>query len=634
MSSTTILGYAGKILRVDLARGSIVQEKLDEATLRKYVGGTALGAKILYEEVPPQIEWSDPNNILFLAPGPLGGTRVAGSGTFSVVTQGAMTNGATSTQANGFFGAYLRFSGFDGIIVQGAAKELTYLYVHDDLAELRDARHLAGKDTWETEDLIKRELGKGERDMSVFSIGPAGENLVRFAAIVGDRGHVAAHNGVGAVMGSKRLKAIAVARGKPAIAIKNRRRLAAVAKEILESARTAGGYDIYHWGTSRLYTPAEAGGWLPVKNYTTNLFPQHADFMGENVRTRFEIRPSPCWACPANHCHIMRVTEGPYAGFEGEEPEYEQWASWGSQIGQTDPGAAVVLSNEVDRLGMDTNEASWIMGWVMECYEKGILSKKDTDGLEMNWGNVEATRALLRRMALRQGFGNTLAQGVMRAAQVVGGEALDCAIFTKKGNTPRGHDHRGRWIEMFDTCVSSTGTIETHLFMPRPEELGVPVPMEHFSPHHVSTAIAKTKGAMQFEDSLGTCRFITRTDVKLLCEALNAVTGWDFNLDEAMTVGRRAVNLMRAFNLRQGITSAMDGPSPRYGSTPIDGPAKGKGIMPFWDDMLRHYYELMGWDRETGVPLPETLSSMGLGYITEDIWGRKPSSTTPYANGT
>lgn len=238
MYSTESGGVTGKILRVDLTSKSTAVESLSEETLRRYMGGTGLGAKILYDEVPPGVEWSDPENRLILASGPLGGTKVSGSGIFSVVTKGALTNGAATSQANGFFGAYLKFCGLDGIILQGAAKELSYLYISDGTVEIRDATHLAGKNTWETEDLIKEELGQTEHQMSVFGIGPAGENLVRFAGIVGDKGHIAAHNGVGAVMGSKKLKAIAVARGKGKVMVKDSDRLSALATDLRQRIQT------------------------------------------------------------------------------------------------------------------------------------------------------------------------------------------------------------------------------------------------------------------------------------------------------------------------------------------------------------------------------------------------------------
>ncbi|MBI2865088.1 MAG: aldehyde ferredoxin oxidoreductase, partial [Chloroflexi bacterium] len=205
-------GYQGKILRVDLTTGKLWDEMIDAATMRKFVGGIGLAAKILYDEVPPGVEWSDPENRFIVASGPLGGTAVNGSGTISFVTKGPLTNGATSTQANGYLGVYMRFNGYDAVVFQGASAHLVYLYLDEGKAELRDASHLADKDTWETQDAIGEELGKSESRLSVFSIGPAGENLVRFAAVAGDKGHVAGHNGPGAVMGAKKLKAIAATR--------------------------------------------------------------------------------------------------------------------------------------------------------------------------------------------------------------------------------------------------------------------------------------------------------------------------------------------------------------------------------------------------------------------------------------
>lgn len=615
--SAKLYGTTGKILRVDLSKERIWEETLDEATLRKYFGGTCLGAKYIYDEVDPKSQWSDPENRFFVGSGPLGGTRVAGSGTISFVTKGALTNGIASTQANGFFGTFLKFSGFHAIIFQGAANDWKYLYIHDGIAELRDASHLKGRDTWETEESIKEELGYGERSMSVFSIGPAGENLVKFACIVGDKGHVAAHNGIGAVMGSKKIKALAVARGKTKVEVKDAERLAVVVKQILESAKKS---VVFDWGTSRVLPAAEGAGWLPIKNYNTNVFPEVANFDGQRVRSVFEIKPAPCWACPSHHCNLMKVTEGPYTGYSGEEPEYEQWAAWGPQIYQKDPGTAVMLSNEVDRLGMDCNESGWVVGWVMECYEKGILTKEDLDGLEMTWGNAEATLALMKNIAHRRGYGNTLAEGVKHAAEQLGGEAVNCAIYTGKRNTPRTHDHRGRWVEFLDTITADIGTYETNPgFIPDFTIYGLPKTYDIFSHEEVTAVVAKTKGSLPFLDSLVTCMFITRSELPLLCQAVEAVTGWDVDLQEGFNVGRRALNMMRIFNIQVGLTPDKEQPSARYGSIPVDGAIKGKDIMSGWGNMLDNYYQLMGWDRKTGLPLSETLKELGLEHLIKDI---------------
>ncbi|MBI2919119.1 MAG: hypothetical protein HYY01_14185 [Chloroflexi bacterium] len=608
-------GYAGQLLRVDLTTGETSSQPLDEDTCQHYVGGTSLGAKLLYEGVPPGVSWDDPENLFCMASGPLGATRMGGSGTFSVVTKGPMTDGATATQANGFLGAFLRLSGFDGIVLQGASDGWRYLYVHNGTAELRDAEHLRDRDTWETEDAIRAELGYGDKQMSVFSIGPAGENRVRFAALVGDRGHVAGHNGSGAVLGAKRLKAIAVARGRRAVPVYNPQALSQLSKQTLDSLRNdPRSRETYQWGTLAGVTRNVRTGVLPVMNYTTSIFPIDDErlhkFSPEYIRSNFEPTPHPCWACRIHHCHLLRITEGPYKGRVVEEPEYEGFAACGPAIGQTDVASAMVLANEVDRLGMDINETGWVVAWTMECFQRGLLTREDTDGLEMTWGNAENARLLLHRIARRQGFGDLLADGVRRASQRLGGEAARLAIFTQKGNTPRGHDHRANWNELFDTCVSSSGTIETNRQIPL-EQFGLARSGDPFSPLEVAGLVARTKGAMQFEDSLGVCRFNTRTNLPLLVPATNAATGWELTQEGAMQVGRRAVNLMRAFNIRHGITGDRDAPSPRYGSAPPDGPAKGITIMPHLNEMLAEYYRLMGWDWE-GRPLPETLRALGL----------------------
>ena len=619
----------GRYLCVDLTSGRIWSDQLELATYRQTLGGAAYGAKVLYEEVPPGVAWSDPENRLVVASGPLGGTRVNGSGTVSVVTKGPMTNGAAASQANGFLGAYLRFNAFDGVVIQGAAERLQYLHIADGQAELRDAEHLAGVDTWEMIDLLAQELGVDEHQLSVFGIGPAGENLVRFAAFVGDRGHVAGHNGIGAVMGSKRLKAIVVQRARGAVAAHDRQALSGVAKALFQSIADdpVAREGVYRWGTLRgVARGAQGGGWLPVKNYTTNIYrisPEELEkWDGPYLQENYVSGRHNCWACRFQHCTLFTIPDGPHKGFVGEEPEYEQFAAFGPVIGNTDVAEAVFLANECDRLGFENNELGWLIGMVMECYEKGILTRERLDGLDLSWGNMEAVRSLMHKIAHREGIGNLLAEGVMRASQEIGGEAVNFAIYTAKGNTPRGHDHRGRWTEMFDTVTSNTGTMQTGPMSNMPSDslraIGVEGPPGPFSPEEVSSFTAQTNGAMVFEDSLGVCRFNTRTDLLLLTEAVNAVTGWDMDVQEAMRVGQRATNLLRAFNIRHGIDPALDVPSRRYGSTPLDGPATGVGIRPSWDEMLATYYGLLGWD-ERGVPTRETLEKLDIAYVADEL---------------
>jgi aldehyde:ferredoxin oxidoreductase len=616
MATKIVGGYTGKVLRVDLTHEKISEESLDEATLRKYVGGTGIGARYLYNEVPAGVEWSDEANRMMFFSGPLSGTKVNGSGNFTIVTKGPMTNLAVATQANGYFGAYLKFSGFDGVVLQGKARDWKYLYIHDGTAELRDARSLMGKNTWETEDAVKSGLNN---QCSVFSIGPAGENLVRFAAIVGDRGHVAGHNGVGAVMGAKKLKAIVAEKGNFKIPMADPDKAAAAASALIEDA-TKKDPNMSKWGTGHGYPMLYKTGQLPVRNYTTNLFPAADKFSGEYMRTNFKVTPTTCWACRTAHCRLIEITEGPYAGFSGEEPEYEGSAAMSSVIGQEDPAATIVLCNTIDRLGMDINETGYLIGWLMECSEKGYLKKNDLDGLELKWGDVKATLEILNKIANRQGSGNLWAEGVKRSAEKVGGEALNCAVYTLKGASPRGHDHRGRWNEFIDTCFSNTSTVECGPGMPFPDVLGLPPLKDRFNSMEVSTMSAKTDGIRQLQDSLGICFFCVQ-DFHLLLDNLNAITGWNYDIEEAMKTGRRIINLLRVFNFRHGLVKENEAPSLRYGSIPVDGPNQGKNIMLGWNEMRANYYRQMGWDTETGKPLPETLEALDLGYAIPALKG-------------
>ncbi|MFC1592904.1 aldehyde ferredoxin oxidoreductase family protein [Candidatus Omnitrophota bacterium] len=628
---SNLYGYAGKLLRVDLTNEIITEDELDETTARKYLGGTGIGAKYLYDEVPAGVEWSDEGNRMIIATGPLGGTKIGGSGTFSVITKGPITNGAGAGQANGVFGAYLKFAGYDGIIVQGKANRWVYLYIHDGKAELRDASYLKGKGNWDTTDLIKSELGQTERGMSVISIGQAGENMVRYAGVFADKAHAAAHGGIGAVLGAKKLKAIAVARRNVRLNLKDEKHIAEVAEQFLTNLKNAPEIEqrIYKWGTLTGLTSLLEGntGILPIKNYTTNLWdiePAKLDkFRATYIRENFEPRRNPCWACQFNHTNWLTITEGPHKGCVIDEPEYEAFASFGPVIGVTDVTQAMYLAHMTDDLGLDCNETGWVLGLAIECFEKGVLTSKDTDGIELSWGNFEAVEKMMRKIANREGFGDILAEGAVRAAQRIGRGAQNFAVGTMKGNTPVTHDHRSRWPMLFDTCLSQVGVVEGYEVL-KPAEVGLSIkPSRGTNTSAEDTIIwnAQTKGAFHFLDSMVACRYTTRNDIKLLSEAVSAATGWDFSPKEAMEAGRRIVNLLRVFNIRHGHTVEMDYPSPRYASIPEDGPAKGTNIMAHWDEMRCRYYELMGWDKETGKPLPETLRSLGLEHTVPELWG-------------
>lgn len=609
-------GYTGQILRVDLSSGLVAPESYDPALLRLFVGGTGMGARYLYDEVGAEVSWDSPESYIFVFGGPLNGTTVGGTGTYSVVFKGPMTHLAGASQASGMFGAFLRFAGYDGVVITGRAEDWTYLYIDaQGRPSLRDARSLLGLNTRDTEQAILREIGLTQAQASVYGIGPAGENLVRFACVVGEGGHVVAHNGIGAVFGAKRLKGIAVARGKQRVKVADPVGLQGYRVLLDKAAMDFGGGILREFGTGGLIHGIHRTGMLPVRNYTTSLYPAIERVCGQYLRATYRVKPAPCWACRVAHVHTIELTEGPYVGFKGEEPEYEGIAACGPQMGVTEPDGVVVLCNEIDWLGLDVNESGWIVGWLMECRERNLLSIDDLDGIDLTWGNVEAIRQVLSRIAYRQGVGNWLAEGVMRAAERMGAEAQSIGIYTLKGAAPRSHDHRARWTELLDTVCSNTSTIEASFGAP-PAIPGVTPLQNPFSPEEVARVNAATAGYRQFEDCLGICRFCSAAP-EALVGAVNCVTGWDMDMAEAMQIGRRAITLLRLFNFRHGLDISREWGSPRYVSVPVDGPAQGLGIGEHLASMRSTYWQLMGWDPQTGYPKPETLIELGLEYALE-----------------
>jgi aldehyde:ferredoxin oxidoreductase len=613
-------GYAGKLLRVNLSTGKIWTEPWSPGEMREYLGGVGLGAKILYDEVGPSVHWDHPDNRLIFATGPLAGLPVWGTGGLTVVTRGALTDGATSTQANGFFGASLKFSGYDAIVTQGQAKALSYLYINDDAVEIRDAAHLKGLDTWETQQALEAEHGLSGHRMSVYAIGPAGENLVRFAAIHGDYGHVASKNGCGAVMGKKKLKAVCIVRGTKALASHDARGLVQAAEEIAHDLKTDPSTStLYNWGTLPGVTNLYKLGALPIKNYTTNVTGVNLDeWAPTKLREGFDHRGHQCSACGMHHCHIQVIPSGKRQGELVDEPEYEGWSGAGWTIGLTEKEAVSWLNTRIDRACVDVNEFGWVVGWVMECQDKGYLTEEQV-GFRLNWGDVDGAYKLLQMISHRDGFGDILAEGVKRASQKIGGEAARCAVYTMKGASPRGHDHRGRWDEMLDTCTSSNGTMESAnpTFQ---TEIGLPGRINPFDGEQVAKLTGGILGRRHFEDSLGGCSFTFRARIEMLARALSAATGWNYSLPEAMRFGRRTAAILRAFNLRCGIGPDLEYPSERYGSQPVDGPAKDHHVMKQWDHMLDVWYATVGYDRKTGKPKPDTLKTLGLDWLAKELW--------------
>jgi aldehyde:ferredoxin oxidoreductase len=615
-------GYQQKILRVDLSKMKVSEESIHPEILYQLIGGTGLGIRLLYDEIKPGIDPYSADNRIIFTTGPLTGTLVPGSGTYTVVSINTLTGLATSAQANGFWGARLKYAGYDALIVQGRSDRPVYIHVADGKAEIEDAARLKGKDTFETDRILRAKYGEGGVDhrISIAAIGPAGENLVRFASISSDRGHTAASGGIGAVMGAKNLKAVVIHGGRkiPIDPLKIASFIHSAKQWRKEAEQTSLGKMVNEQGTLGLFTPYHAKGWVPVRNLTTNVFQGAENFDADHIRKNlYKKIPRSCHGCTFAHCHTVKVTKGAYKGLIGEEPEYEIMAGFGPNWGVSDPGAVTMLNKLNDSLGMDAKETSFLISMMMEGYEKGLIAREDMDGIDLKWGNVDAVTDLLKKISRRDGIGDILAEGVMRTAETLGGAFPNMAVFVKKGNAPHIHDLRTRWGTLFTQTISNTGSHEgidmTARFSP---ELGFDRPTSE-PDEYLAKVQARTGPKRQFEECLGFCYF-QACSLKTMVETLNAVTGGGYDVEECLKVGRRSINLLRMFNRRRGMTKDHDCFSPRLGQAPVDGPGKGKSLMPTYENVRDAYYREMEWD-ENGMPTREILEKLDLTFTLSDL---------------
>lgn len=620
--------YMGKICRVNLTTGEVTNEFPEESVLRRFIGGEGLGAYYVYKEVEADTEWDEPGNIITFMSGPLGGSP-GPTGTICVVSKGALTGELVGSQANGKMGAFLRFCGYDGLIIQGKSDKPVYLHITEELVELKDASDLMGLDTWKTEEEIEKEIGKSEDEMSVMSIGPAGENLVRISSMCADRGHMVAHNGAGAVMGAKNLKAVAVERGTQEPPYADLSNLHQKIYEVLQEKSIPAGADFVRFGTARAIVGNDNAGILPVKNYTeSDGSPYYIHDGSRYDRTGiFKKEHMPCWGCMFRHCHKITVTKGKLKGMVGEEQEYEGSAELGPNLCMKDAEEAQMLGNLVDFLGMDVNAIGYILSWLMECYEKGIATKADLDGIEMEWGSYEACTAVIRKIAYRDGIGDILADGLHVAAEkLFGGEGRDCGVYVKKGVVPRGHDHRQTFNHLLDTCTSSIGTDEVAQLFPNNVAIGLPADTDKTTPEGCAKIVAACyRDSMKmFTDTFPGCYcgFIASNSDDMLKILRAAVEpDWEISRDEIHKTGLRIATLMRAFCIRNAkIKKEEEWPSARYGSAVLKGPLEGKSILDIYPELLTCFYREMGWDEETGAPLPETLRELDLDFVIKDLW--------------
>ena len=607
----------GKVLRVDLSAGKITEESIDPQLLHQYIGGSGLGTRLLYDETIPGLDPYDPRNRMIITTGPLVGTLVPGSGIYSITGRNTLTGLLASAQSNGFFGARLKYAGYDALIIQGKADKLVYLHIEDGRATIEDASRLAGKGTFETDLVLRKKYGEDGIDhhISVASIGPAGENLVRFACLNNDRGHIASTGGLGALMGSKKLKAIVV-HGTREIPI-DRGDAETFLSDIMqwreEAHNTGMGKTTGKHGTIASFLNFHSKGWVPVKNLTTNIFPGTEKFSGDYIRKKaHKSVPRSCYNCTFVHCHSVQVTRGPYKGAVGEEVEYEILAGFGPNWGIYDPGTTTMLNTVNDDLGMDAKELTFLISMMMEGYEKGFVSREKLDGIDLRWGDAEAAMEMMKRISRREGIGAVLAEGVKRASDSLGGGFPSIAVYVKKGNAPHIHDPRSRWGTIFNQVVSNAGSQEAQDLTGRgSSDLGIEKPTAE-PDEYLGEVNAKSAWWRQFQECLVYCYYQTAT-AKTMIKTLNDLTGSDYDMEHALKIGRRVVNLMRMFNIREGMTKEHDSFSPRLGTPPVDGPAMGKSIAPTFERVLQSYYRTSGWDPE-GRPTRELLEKLDLDF--------------------
>ncbi|MBI2864926.1 MAG: hypothetical protein HYX94_10250 [Chloroflexi bacterium] len=602
-------GYMGKLLRVDLSGGRIIEQPLPpESVLRQYIGGWGLGLKLLSDELPLGISPTDPRNPLIFMNGPLVGTGSMMSNNASIATLNACT-GYTAGRAHshGFWGPNLKFAGYDGLIVEGASDTPVYLWIQDGKAEIRDARPFWGQDTHDTEDLIRHAVG--ESRASVAAIGPAGESLCSMALIENDKNHSFSYSGVGAIMGSKKLKAIAVhGTAKPRVADEGRFREAR--QQWLELIRTfRGGREPGDIASNYVRFLTQMMSGVITRNWQSSRFPEYAE--GMSSRQGFKARP--CHACPRPCSIDVEIVEGPHKGHVATlSGGSELLEAMGCNLGITEECATLYLADLVDRLGFEGGAIGAAMGLAFECYEKGILTKEDTDGLELRWGDAEAAEKLMRKIAAKEGIGRILAEGAGIAAEMIGGEAPEMAIHVKNSGMNFHNWKAGFWGVLFGQIIGGGSGWQDLYFRP---------PLRTHKGRAEATAEASI--GKYWMDCTGTCYFAfgRRDALPLSTSAVAAVTGWDLTDEEVRLVGERVLALERVFNVRRGLKPEDDLNVPRRVlEAPKDGPAEGLSMEPYLRGMVREYYQHLGWDEKTGKPLRGTLERLGLGEVIENVW--------------
>ncbi|MBS7634809.1 aldehyde ferredoxin oxidoreductase family protein [Candidatus Bathyarchaeota archaeon] len=618
-------GYNGRVLRVNLSDERITIEKPDEKFYRMYLGGEGFVAYYLLREVKPGIDPFGPENKLIFAAGPLTGAPIPGCGRNSVGAKSPLTGGFGESEVGGSWGAELKRAGLDAVIIEGKSSEPVYLWVHDGEAEIRDAKHLWGKETGETQSIIREELG--DKLVRVASIGPGGENLVRFACIIVDLRDAAGRTGMGAVMGSKKLKAVAV-RGRGKVEVHNPERLRDLTRWLNQNMDKLA-YNLHNYGTGVGMDAGVASGNLPVRNFRDGLFAGHENLDARTIKRTISIGMEGCYACSIRCKKIVKIGEPWNVDPSYGGPEYEALAALGSNCGVDDLQAVTKANELCNRYSLDAISTGVAIAFAMECYENNILTRKDTDGLDLRFGNAEAMVKVVEKIAYRKGVGKILAEGVRRASEIIGGGSERSAMHVKGLEVPM-HEPRLKRALGLGYAVSPTGADHAHnmhdtgLVSAGPmlsslSSLGIlePIPLEDLSPGKIRAFIYYVNWRV-LDNSLLICVFLP-WDFNQKTDIVTAVTGWNTSMWDLMKTGERITTMARIFNLREGFTKVDDWLPERFFSPKQDGVLSKTSLdAENLRNALELYYEMMGWDKR-GVPIRAKLEELGIGWTYEYV---------------
>jgi len=620
-------GYNGKILRVDLEKESIRIEEPQEFLYCRFLGGGTLALYYLLKELKPKTDPLGPENILVFSGSVISGTPATGLSRFSVAAKSPLTGGFGEAEAGGWWIPELKFAGFDAIVIKGRAQRPVYLWIHDGEAELRDASQFWGKFSKEAQEEIRKELGDDR--IRIALIGPAGEKLVRVSCILNELKHVNGRTGLGAVMGSKNLKAIAV-RGRKRMEVADEESVKRLTKWLRDTYEEPY-FSIGNLGTSRVTTMLSEQGILPTLNFREGSFAEAEAISGETMAKTILVKRGTCYGCFVRCKREVQVGEPYFVDPVYGGPEYETVAAFGSMCGIGDLKAISKANQLSNAYGLDTISTGGLISFAMECYENGILTKGDTAGLDLRFGNVEGMMRMVEMIGKREGLGDILAEGICPAAEKFGKGAERFAIHVKGMPVPF-HEPRGKAGVGMGYAVSATGpdhmeyphdpfwATEAGISLLRPLGIFEPVDVFDLGPQKIRIFVYLQQ-YWNLLNSLGVCMFTAKPfgpqTLNGIVDYVKAVTGWETSLFDLLKVGERHANMARIFNLREGFTARDDTLPDRFFQPMEGGTLKGKKIdREQFSKALETYYEMMGWDPETGVPKRGKLAELDLDWLT------------------